>query len=375
MLTTPVGTQAVGTLKQLGKAVSKVPTFAEASAKSGSSSSSNSPAAQPSPTVEVSVDPNASNAAADAKQLTELRAAREIAEAQRLQFLNVPSVSSALITHITDLDSQITRILDARQSALAPHQLGQLVGQRQLEQSAALRTVELAEKAHSSKLKEFDEYSAKIDSEFAEKLTALQDAKATAATGLASERAELEKMQNATHAKATAALEQANALLKHAQEAVTAQGPTPMADVAAAKEDFTNVKIIPMLALPKPVEIPEKSMEAYALTHLTLQHHTLQDADFPLAYSNLAFDHKTVAKLVGSEIWTAAYPDGAPKPADFIKRRVLGALKVALSATSISQEILGKVDADAVTSAVSKAGESFDEWRKAQSSSLATVPY
>ena len=148
-----------------------------------------------------------------------------------------------------------------------------------------------------------------------------------------------------------------------------------MTDVAAIKEDYVNVKIIPMLALPKPGEIPEKMMEVYALTHLTLQHHTLQDADFPLAYSNLAFDHKTVAKLVGSEIWTAAYPDGAPKPADFIRRRVLGALKVALSATSISQEVLGKVDADAVTSAVSQAGESFDVWRKAQTSSLAAVPY
>ena len=375
VLTTPVGTQAMGTLKQLGKAVSRVATFAEVTAKSQSNSSSSSPAVQPSAPVEVSVDPAAANTAVDAKQLTELRAAREVADAQRLQFLSVPTVVTALTAHVADLDSQISRILDARQSALAPHQLGQLVGQRQLEQSAALRTVEVAEQAHSSRLKEFDDYSTKIDNDFAEKLEALQAAKAAAATGLASERAELEKVQKATLANAFSALEQANALLKHAQGAVAAQGPAPMTDASPAIENFTNVKIIPMLALPTPVEIPDEKMEAYALTHLVLQHHTLQDADFPLAFSNLAFDHNTVAKLVGSAIWTAAYPDGAPKPADFIKRRVLGGLKVALNATSISQAALGKVDADAVTSVISKAGESFDEWRKAQSSSLGAVPY
>ena len=93
----------------------------------------------------------------------------------------------------------------------------------------------------------------------------------------------------------------------------------------------------------------------------------MQDVEFPLAFSNVPLPHTTIAKLVGAQLWTDAYPAGAPKAAEFINRRILGALKVAVNRMAIAHEAFDKVDEAKVTDMVNVAGKNYDLWKSTQS--------
>ena len=70
-----------------------------------------------------------------------------------------------------------------------------------------------------------------------------------------------------------------------------------------------------------------------------------------------------MAKIVGTTIWTECYPTEAPKPTDFINRRVLGALKVGLNRMAIAAKASDDVEEQKVADLLKTAGEAYDDWR------------
>ena len=121
-----------------------------------------------------------------------------------------------------------------------------------------------------------------------------------------------------------------------------------------------------MAPLPPAIAVEEDDLPAYALSMAVLEHHSVQDVEFPLAFSSLGFDHKTVAKILGTELWLAAYPKEAPTQSNFIPRRILGALKVAMGRLAIATEVRDKVAEADVTAAVALAASNYDDWRAAR---------
>ena len=139
------------------------------------------------------------------------------------------------------------------------------------------------------------------------------------------------------------------------------------AAAGAASAPTVLSSILPIVELPAPVQIEEAELDAYALLQRVLEHHSMQDVDFPLAFGNVPLPHTTIAKLVGAQLWTDAYPKGAPKELDFINRRILGALKVAVNRMAIAHEAFDKVDEAKVLDMVNVAGKQYDHWRSTQS--------
>ena len=106
-----------------------------------------------------------------------------------------------------------------------------------------------------------------------------------------------------------------------------------------------------------------------------LEHHAIQDVEFPLAFNSLGFGHKVVAKILGPDLWLSAYPDEPPSDHIFIPRRILGALRVAMNRLAIATEVKDKVVESEVTAAVAAAASAFDDWqgkRRAEASRVAT---
>ena len=65
---------------------------------------------------------------------------------------------------------------------------------------------------------------------------------------------------------------------------------------------------------------------------------------------------------MGTEIWTHAFPAESPTPQSFIPRRVLGALKVAMTRLAIAHDVLQAVEDAKITSAVGQAAVAYDAW-------------
>ena len=255
-LATPTGEAAVQYLQSATKAMDKVKTlsFAEvaqkpaapAPAAAAAASASPPAAANPatgSPTADaqatvIDVDAaDAEAAAAAAKQLVSLRAQRATSESQRIAYVGTPHLQQAFASHVTDLDTQIAKIVGARQAALAPHQLGHIVGQRQLEVSVAMREASETKEKTIVRLKSFDDYVKQVSDDFAIRMQALVDAQKAAADGFTAERAALVADHAADEQAAQAKLDAANALLKQALELQKVQQSAPRAmqvDGAAA---------------------------------------------------------------------------------------------------------------------------------------------
>ena len=111
-----------------------------------------------------------------AKKLVSLQAQRTTAEAQRIAFANVDHLQAAFEQHVETLDSEILAITASRQSALPPHQLGQVIGQKQLEVADALKRKTDAEEKATNRLAKFDEYVKVVSDDFAAKMQALTEA-------------------------------------------------------------------------------------------------------------------------------------------------------------------------------------------------------
>ena len=148
-----------------------------------------------------------------------------------------------------------------------------------------------------------------------------------------------------------------------------AAGAASASSAAAGAASASTVlsRILPIAELPAPVQIEEAELDTYALLQRVLEHHSMQDVEFPLAFGNVPLPHTTIAKLVGAKLWTDAYPKGAPKELDFINRRILGALKVAVNRMAIAHEAFDKVDEAKVLDMINVAGKHYDLWRSTQS--------
>ena len=120
---------------------------------------------------------------------------------------------------------------------------------------------------------------------------------------------------------------------------------------------FITVVPIPMATLPAPPEIDPEDLDQYALAMSVLEHHQIQDHEFPLRYQDVTLNSKAVAKLVGSEVWLQAYPSESPTETDNLPKRVLGALRVAMTRLAISVEARDKVSPDRVTELLTTAAE------------------
>ena len=107
--------------------------------------------------------------------------------------------------------------------ALAPHQLGQVIGQRQLEVSAATKRRTDAEEKYKTRAADFDKYVTTVEEDFAHTLKALTDAHQAAADGFIAERASLVADHEADVAAAQQAMDTANTMLAQAVEAQKTQ--------------------------------------------------------------------------------------------------------------------------------------------------------
>ena len=65
---------------------------------------------------------------------------------------------------------------------------------------------------------------------------------------------------------------------------------------------------------------------------------------------------------MGTEIWTHAFPAEPPTLPSFVPRRVLGALKVAMTRLAIAHDVLQAVEDAKITSAVGIAAAAYDTW-------------
>ena len=110
-----------------------------------------------------------------------------------------------------------------------------------------------------------------------------------------------------------------------------------------------------MVTLPTPTPIAEEDLPAYALAMSVLDHHQMQDVSFPLHYADVGLDRNIIAKLVGPTIWTAAYPLEPPRADHNFPKRVLGALRVALTRLAIDQETRNGVTTETVDGIINAA--------------------
>ena len=240
--TTPTGEAAVAALQKFGKAqeATKTLSFADAvnsSPPAAPSAPKSTPAAakpdQASSTPQhMVVDLTESDAKATedlAKQLISLKAQRTTADAQRTAFADVPHLQAAFTQHVQELDKKILAITASRQMALAPHQLGQVIAQRQFEVADALRRKTDADEKAVSRLADFDKYVETVETDFKAKLKALTDAHQAATEGFVAERKSLVADHEADITAAQQALDAANAQLLQAISAQTAQQATRQA--------------------------------------------------------------------------------------------------------------------------------------------------
>ena len=176
----------------------------------------------------------------------------------------------------------------------------------------------------------------------------------------------------ANHEAARATMVQVAATLKERHTAAAAQSATLTGGVAVAPAPTPTPTptisscILPMVELPPAAAVDEEDLEKYAFTQRVLEHHSVQDVDFPMTFANIPLDRKSIAVIVGSQIWTEAYPAGAPPPSAFVKRRVLGALKVAIPRMAIATEAFEKVEEAKVLEMISAAGACYDQWKVEQ---------
>jgi hypothetical protein len=227
--------------------------------------------------------------------------------------------------------------------ALEPHQLGEVIGQRQLELSAAMKATAMAKDSAHTRVAEFDTYASKINEDFKTKVAALVAAQTAAASGFADERTALVDSLADGVAAATAKLA---AIQKLLDQAVAAQAtptaaapaaPTPMqVQQTQQQAPVLPTVLLPMPQLPDPVAPEEAEVPHFARAMVVLDLHQCQHVLFPLLYSDVGLDPVLVARLVGPDNWTQMYPTAQPSADMEVPPRVLGCLRMALARAALS---------------------------------------
>ena len=117
-----------------------------------------------------------------------------------------------------------------------------------------------------------------------------------------------------------------------------------------------------MAHIPEQKPVEEADMAIFALASRVLDHHTIQDRDFPLSFENVGLPRQSVARMVGSPIWTHHFPLEQPERSARIPRRMLGALKVAMTRLALSTQACADVEDSAVANTISAAAIAHDAW-------------
>jgi hypothetical protein len=144
-------------------------------------------------------------------------------------------------------------------------------------------------------------------------------------------------------------VQQAKTIQELQDQLKTAQSSSPAAAPPVAPT-LASVKEMP--ALPAPKVVAEKDMQAYAMTMQVLEHHAIQDTEFPLLFEALAIPANTVAKVVGPTMWLQFFPKDPPMATTPIPRRLLGALNVNMARLAICSESYAAVSQEKVKQAV-----------------------
>ena len=371
---TPTAAEAASraTLKSCqDAAASRIASYAETAKKAVTFAAAQPPPPPPppptaAPAAATSVDLSDADkalATKEAAELTSLQTRKQSAEASRATFADDPSMTAALATHIAVLDVAIKSIMDKRQQELQPHQVSIVLSQRQHELTVALMKVTQLEKTTLDGKAAAEKAAKDVHDGYDKEITAMQEAQKAADLAfttqqLATTARSLSEMtaaqldvrilqQRVTSLQTTAA--------GLAPQAATGVTPTPTPTPTPAPTP-AGVTPLPMAILPDPPVIEESELYRYALAMSVLEHHQMQDHDFPLRYQD-TLCVKDVAKLVGSEVWTTAYPAEAPKNEHNIPKRVLGTLRVVMTRLAISIEARDKVSADRVTEILTTAAE------------------
>ena len=300
----------------------------------------------------------------DAKSLTNLRVKRAAADSQRIAFAGSKIMIDALTLHVQELDTQIQELLQKRHQELQPHQVGLLLSQRQHELNMALRKVADVDKSAKDKVAANEAKEVEIAQGYDKEIEALNAAKSTALQTMLAERTALETQRVNDIAAAQLDVEvlrhQVNSLhnrtnIFNSMDVTGAPAPTPTITPAPTPTSAP----LPMTTIPGPTEIPEEDLDRYAFAMRVLDHHQMQDVEFPLRYDCIAFDPKAVAKIVGSTVWLAAYPASteAPKSDQNIPKRVLGTFRVALTRLAIDNEARENIEESRVTTAMETAAK------------------
>jgi hypothetical protein len=117
-----------------------------------------------------------------------------------------------------------------------------------------------------------------------------------------------------------------------------------------------------MAQIPVQTPIEDGDLPIFAFAARVLDHHAIQDRDFPLSFENVGLPRQSVAKMVGATIWTHHFPSEQPNRAARIPRRMLGALKVAMTRLALCTQACAEIEDSRVAGAIEAAAKSHDAW-------------
>ena len=169
-----------------------------------------------------------------AKKLNELRAQRNKAASQLEDFADAPEVVAALRSRMALLDAKLLAAQSVREAALEPHQLGQVLTQRQQASSDATLAAKSAQDAADAAVKAFDLEARATDEDYSEHIRSLVAVQAAVQQKALADRADLvARLTKGTVAAHDLAAE-AKRLLAQAQGTYAQQSGTAQAEAAAA---------------------------------------------------------------------------------------------------------------------------------------------
>ena len=240
----PASDQARLTLKQLGSAAqARAVTYAEATKKAVTVVAPTdkqplpTPPQPPKPTPVVIALDSADSASAEtaAKELAAIRTKLAALDAQGKEWISVPALAAAIRAEAAALTVKMEAILAKHQASLAPQQLEEILSQRRLELTAAVKTEAAAVEATQTRVAAFDEHAHQVNNDYVKEVAALNNAHVAAQKALDAERVDLIATLHQSANTAKAAVVAIRARIAAAQALVQAATPadTAMPDAQA----------------------------------------------------------------------------------------------------------------------------------------------
>ena len=180
--------------------------------------------AQPVTPAVILVDEDERAAAASTAELTSLNAKREALQKQILAWAGTP-LEAAMKDHAKELDIQIKKLMDARQLALEPHQVEELLSQCRAELALAMQAEAAAETTTKAQLETFRTRADATDEAYKKEIKDLLAAHEASQKMMLEERASLVKTTDELQAAAKERVAAIRARIDAAQAQVAAAAP------------------------------------------------------------------------------------------------------------------------------------------------------